>query len=102
MPEIVNDTLTFDAEDLTWLIEQAGHAEWSVFIYGVGVVLRQDPNLDDHNPASALHTEQSARETAAWINANLRPRTEFDPNMNAVALHYGVPVATTPTTTNGD
>lgn len=95
MPEIANDALVFDADELAWFLKYFSDAEWSVYVSAMDEVhTHVDPELPDDDPDNSAHTEESARATAEWINTNLKPRDELDPVMKSVVLHYGVPVLT--------
>lgn len=94
-PEIANDALVFDADELAWFLKHFSDVEWSVYVSAMDEVhTHADPELPDDDPNNSAHTEASARATAEWINTHLKPRDEFDPVMKAVVLHHGVPVET--------
>lgn len=92
MPEITNDTLVFDADELAWFTRYFSNVEWSVYVSAMDEVhTHHNPELPDDDPDNQPHTEESARATAEWINTKLKPRDELDPVMKAVVLHYGEP-----------
>lgn len=59
--------------------------EWAVQVVGLGVLARPD-----NNPAYPLFTEETARQYAAWVNAEMAWLPHDEANA-AVVLHYGVP-----------
>jgi hypothetical protein len=92
--EITDGAVVFDQDDLGWFAEQYGTTEWAVYVSGMDEVhTHQDMDLDEDDPDNALHTEESARAIAGFINTKLIARNEFDPVMKAVVLRFGIPVA---------
>lgn len=71
--------------------EKLAATEWAVWVAGLGVLTRQDIELDDDDPANAPFTEESARQYASWVMAEMAPIRRSEAN-SAVVLHYGVPV----------
>lgn len=92
MPEIVNDVIVFNSDDLKWFAEYFGDTEWAVYVYGMDEVrARQDPDLSDDDPENPAHTEASAREYAAWVNTEMPSVRRESVRSFAAVLHYGAP-----------
>lgn len=65
--------------------------EWSVYVTGLGVLIRQNIEMGDDDPANLPFDEASAREYAAWVNSEAKP-IRRGAGISATLLHYGVPV----------
>lgn len=80
------------ADHVKALDDRVAATEWAVWVAGLGVLTRQDIELDDDDPANPPFTEESARQYAAWVKTEMAPIRRGEAN-GAVVLHYGVPEA---------
>lgn len=78
------------ADHLKAMDDKVAATKWAVWVAGLGVLTRQDIELDDDDPNNPPFTEESARQYATWVQTEMAPIRRGEPN-GAVVLRYGVP-----------